>query len=95
MVPGGALTGPTNPARATTGRAFQGGVRVVLLAGPGYSTDIVANYLATRVPGLVVVVENAQSRLEMVRRRARGASAGRVSSAKSFSSHSCNRCSAV
>ena len=43
----------------------------MLLAGPGYSTDIVANYLAARVPGLVVVVENAQSRLEMVRRRAR------------------------
>jgi folate-dependent phosphoribosylglycinamide formyltransferase PurN len=44
---------------------------VVLLAGPGYSTDVVANYLASRVPDLVVVVENPQSRLEMARRRAR------------------------
>ena len=44
---------------------------MVLLAGPGYSTDIVANYLAARVRDLVVVVENPQSRMEMVRRRAR------------------------
>ena len=43
----------------------------MLLAGPGYSTDIVANYLSSRVPDLVVVVENAQSRVEMARRRAR------------------------
>ena len=44
---------------------------MVLLAGPGYSTDIVANYLAARAPDLVVVVEHPQSRLEMTRRRAR------------------------
>jgi folate-dependent phosphoribosylglycinamide formyltransferase PurN len=44
---------------------------VVLLAGPGYSTDIVANYLSARVPDLVVVVEDQQSRVEMTRRRAR------------------------
>jgi folate-dependent phosphoribosylglycinamide formyltransferase PurN len=44
---------------------------VVLLAGPGYSTDIVANYLASRVSDLVLVVENPQSRVEMTRRRAR------------------------
>ena len=43
----------------------------MLLAGPGYSTDIVANYLAARAPDLVVVVEHPQSRLEMARRRAR------------------------
>jgi folate-dependent phosphoribosylglycinamide formyltransferase PurN len=44
---------------------------VVLLAGPGYSTDIVANYLASLVPDVVVVMENPQSRAEMARRRAR------------------------
>ena len=43
----------------------------MLLAGPGYSTDIVANYLASRVSDLVVVMEDPQSRLEMARRRAR------------------------
>ena len=31
--------------------------RVVLLAGPGDSTDIVANFLASRVSDLVVVME--------------------------------------
>lgn len=45
--------------------------RVVLLAGPGDSTDIVANYLAARVPDLVVVIEDPPSRLRMARRRAR------------------------
>jgi len=44
---------------------------VVLLAGPGDSTDIVSNYLADRVPDLVVIVENPQPRIEMARRRAR------------------------
>ena len=44
---------------------------MVLLAGPGYSTDVVANYLESRVPDLVVIVENPQSRLKMARRRAR------------------------
>lgn len=43
----------------------------MLLAGPGDSTDIVANYLAARVPDLVVVIENPPSRLHMARRRAR------------------------
>ena len=45
--------------------------RVVLLAGPGYSSDIVANFLASRVRDLVVVLENGQSRTELARRRAR------------------------
>jgi folate-dependent phosphoribosylglycinamide formyltransferase PurN len=43
----------------------------VLLAGPGYSTDIVANYLSSRVPDLVVIVEHSPSRIKMTRRRAR------------------------
>jgi folate-dependent phosphoribosylglycinamide formyltransferase PurN len=73
MVPGGTLTGSTDPeaAHAAPGGPPQDGGRVVLLAGPGYSTDVVANYLASRVPDLVVVVETPQSRLEMTRRRAR------------------------
>jgi folate-dependent phosphoribosylglycinamide formyltransferase PurN len=45
--------------------------RVLLLAGPGDSTDIVANFLASRVPDLVVVMESPPSRLQMARRRAR------------------------
>ena len=44
---------------------------MVLLAGPDHSTDIVANFLASRVPELVVVVEDQPSRLRMARRRAR------------------------
>jgi len=44
---------------------------VVLLAGPGYSTDIVANHLRRQVPDLVVVVEEPPSRTTMARRRAR------------------------
>ena len=43
---------------------------VVLLAGPGESTNVVANFLASRVPALVVVVEDSPSRLAMTRRRA-------------------------
>jgi folate-dependent phosphoribosylglycinamide formyltransferase PurN len=43
----------------------------VLLAGRGDSTDIVANYLTTRVPDLVVIIEDPPSRLHMARRRAR------------------------
>ena len=43
---------------------------VVLLAGPGDTTDIVANYLAARVPQLVVVVEDSPSRVTMATRRA-------------------------
>jgi folate-dependent phosphoribosylglycinamide formyltransferase PurN len=45
--------------------------RVVLLAGPGDSTDIVANFLASRVPDLVLIVEEPPSRLQMAKRRAR------------------------
>jgi hypothetical protein len=47
------------------------GIRVVLLAGPGESTDIVANALASRVEDLVVVLEDPASRFSMARRRAR------------------------
>jgi len=44
---------------------------VVLLAGPGESSDVVANFLASKVPGLVAVREDPPSRLDMARRRAR------------------------
>jgi folate-dependent phosphoribosylglycinamide formyltransferase PurN len=44
---------------------------VVLLAGKGEPTDIVANFLDHRVDNLVVVVEDPASRLHMARRRAR------------------------
>ena len=74
MVPGGTLTGSMDPASAhptAAGPPPHGGGKVVLLAGPGYSTDIVANYLAGSVPDLVVIVENPQPRAEMARRRAR------------------------
>jgi phosphoribosylglycinamide formyltransferase-1 len=47
------------------------GGTVVLLAGPGDTTDIVANFLAKRVPHLEVIVEEAPSRIRMARRRAR------------------------
>ncbi len=62
MVSGDALTGPAEP--KTRGRA-------VLLAGPGSATDIVANFLHSRVADLVVIVEDPPSRLQMARRRAR------------------------
>lgn len=72
MVPGETLTGMPEPTPAhNTADPRHGGGSVVLLAGPGYSTDIVANYLASRVPRLVVVLENRQPRKELVRRRAR------------------------
>ena len=47
--------------------------RVVLVAGPGDTTDIVANFLRSRVPGieLDVVVEAPVSRRMMATRRAR------------------------
>jgi folate-dependent phosphoribosylglycinamide formyltransferase PurN len=45
--------------------------RVLLLAGPGDTTDIVANYLSPRVPDLEVVVEDGPSRVNMARRRAK------------------------
>ena len=44
---------------------------VVLLAGPGESSDIVANFLASKVSELVAVREDPPSRLDMARRRAR------------------------
>ncbi len=43
---------------------------MVLLAGPGDTTDIVANYLAARVADLEVIVEHPPSRTRMARRRA-------------------------
>jgi methionyl-tRNA formyltransferase len=43
---------------------------VVLLAGPGDTTDIVANELARHVDNLTVIVESAPSRTTMTRRRA-------------------------
>jgi folate-dependent phosphoribosylglycinamide formyltransferase PurN len=72
MVPGGTLTEFTEPSAAdtTTAGPSPGGGRVVLLAGPGSSTDIVANYLDSRVSDLVVIVENPPSRMKMARRRA-------------------------
>ena len=68
MVPGGTLTASSESSKANP---LLHGRRVVLLAGPGYSTDVVANYLESRTPDLVVIVENPQSRLKMTRRRAR------------------------
>jgi folate-dependent phosphoribosylglycinamide formyltransferase PurN len=44
---------------------------VVLLAGPGSPTAIVYRYLATRLPGLVLVTEDPVPRLQLTRRRAR------------------------
>ena len=44
--------------------------RVVVLAGPGESTDVVANFLASRVPELVVIMEDSPSRLRMAVRHA-------------------------
>jgi methionyl-tRNA formyltransferase len=41
------------------------------MAGTWDSTQIVANFLAPRVPNLVVVVEDPPSRVQMARRRAR------------------------
>ncbi len=74
MVPGGTLKRPTEPppAYATAGGPprFADG-RVVLLAGPGYSADVVTNYLGSRASDLVVVMENPQPRMRMARRRAR------------------------
>jgi folate-dependent phosphoribosylglycinamide formyltransferase PurN len=73
MVPGGALTEHRESSAhpRTAGGAPTGPGGVVLLAGSGPSTDVVANYLSDRVPDLVLVVEEPQSRLELARRRAR------------------------
>ena len=43
----------------------------MLLAGPGDVTDIVANYLNVRVPGLQVIEESSPSKFTMARRRAK------------------------
>jgi folate-dependent phosphoribosylglycinamide formyltransferase PurN len=43
---------------------------VVVLAGPGDTTDIVAHALSAHVPGLVVIEEQSPSRSRMARRRA-------------------------
>jgi folate-dependent phosphoribosylglycinamide formyltransferase PurN len=45
--------------------------RVVLLAGPGDSTNIVYNYLAQRFADVVTVVEDPVPRMEIARRRAK------------------------
>ena len=72
MVPGDPLTGPAEPTKpsAASSRPNAGG-RVVLLAGPDDATDIVANFLGSRVSDLFVIVEHPPSRLRMARRRAR------------------------
>jgi folate-dependent phosphoribosylglycinamide formyltransferase PurN len=75
MVPGDPLTGGSTPSTSEPPgpeAPRPDGGRVVLLAGPGSSTDMVANYLAASgVPDLVVIVEDAQPRAQMARRRAR------------------------
>jgi folate-dependent phosphoribosylglycinamide formyltransferase PurN len=45
--------------------------RIVLLAGPGVTTDIVYHYLAGRFPHVTVVMERPASRMGLARRRAR------------------------
>jgi hypothetical protein len=45
--------------------------RVVLLAGPGDSTNIVYNNLASRFPDVVAVVEDPVPRMQIARRRAK------------------------
>jgi folate-dependent phosphoribosylglycinamide formyltransferase PurN len=47
------------------------GPRIVVLAGPGDSTNIVVHYLAARYGDVVVVQERPQSRWTLARRRAR------------------------
>jgi folate-dependent phosphoribosylglycinamide formyltransferase PurN len=74
VVPGGTLTGPVEPPptpAAPPGPPPDSGRVVVLLAGPGASTYIVSNFLASWLPNLIVVVEDPPSRLKMASRRAR------------------------
>jgi folate-dependent phosphoribosylglycinamide formyltransferase PurN len=73
VVPGDTLTGVAEPTTlAREGNTpNDGNGPVVLLAGRGYTTDIVANFLDARVPDLVVIVEDPIARLQMARRRAR------------------------
>jgi folate-dependent phosphoribosylglycinamide formyltransferase PurN len=56
-----------------SGSAGADGVRgpIVVLAGPGAPTNIVANYLARRFSEVVVIVEDPVPRLTLARRRAR------------------------
>ena len=72
LVPNSRMTsqGPEGSG-GSTGDASAGGP-VVLLAGPGDSTDIVANYLARHVQDLVVVLEGGQSRTTLAQRPRRG-----------------------
>lgn len=58
---------------------------VVLLAGPGDASDIVAHHLASHFPGLVVVMEEAQSRVTLARRRAKRLGWGTVFGQVAFS----------
>src|ERR1700677_1998625 len=44
-------------------------LQVVLLAGPGDTTDIVANWLDEHISHVTVVTEEAQSRVRLARRR--------------------------
>ncbi len=59
------------PARRPAARRPDQPRPVVLLAGPGDTTDIVANRLAGEVDDLRVIVESAPSRRQMASRRAR------------------------
>lgn len=43
--------------------------QVVLLAGPGDTTDIVANWLDKHISHVTVITEDAQSRVQLTRRR--------------------------
>ena len=43
--------------------------QVVLLAGPGDTTDIVANWLGEHISNVTVVTEQPQSRIQLTRRR--------------------------
>ena len=65
------MTRRAEPASPAGAQPPPGGGRVVLLAGLDDSTDFVANFLASRVRNLIVVVEDPPSRVQMARRRAR------------------------
>ena len=61
------VTESTEPGAGAPGRDR----RVVLLAGPGASTNVVYHYLAERFPDVVLVLEQPVSRVTLARRRAR------------------------
>lgn len=48
----------------------RGGGPVVVLAGPGDASDILVHFLAAHVPDVTVIMEQAQSRVTLARRRA-------------------------